>query len=55
MTTDPKKQSGDRASEIASRVLRGEHPSRAEIETLAASVLGQDETKGRRPGDQKPK
>lgn len=55
MTTDPKKQSSDRASKIASEVLNGKTPTRAEIETLAASVLGQDETQGRRLGEQKPK
>jgi hypothetical protein len=55
MTTDPKKQTGDRVSQIAARVLNGGTPTREEIETLAASVLGQDETRGRRVGEQKPK
>jgi hypothetical protein len=55
MTTDPKKQSGDRASQIAAKVLNGGQPTREEVETLAASVLGQDEQRGRRSGEQKPK
>ncbi|MGD9980832.1 MAG: hypothetical protein AB7H66_05455 [Hyphomonadaceae bacterium] len=54
MTTDPRKQTGDRASQIAAAVLNGKTPTRDEIEALAASVLGQDETRGRR-SDQKPK
>ena len=48
MTNDPKKQSGDKASKIAAEVLNGKTPTRAELETLAASVLGQDETRGPR-------
>jgi hypothetical protein len=55
MTFDPKKQTGDRASQIAARVLNGGTPTRDEIETLAASVLSQDEQKSRRSGEQKPK
>ncbi len=43
-----KKQSGDKASHIAAQVLEGKKPTQKEIETLAASVLGQDETKGKR-------
>jgi len=46
MTT--KKQSGDKASSIAGKVLAGKKPTNTEVKTLAASVLGQDETKGSR-------
>ncbi|MGQ0533685.1 MAG: hypothetical protein ACT4OF_13490 [Caulobacteraceae bacterium] len=55
MTTDSRKQTSERASRLASEVLNGKQPTRAEIETLAASVLGQDETRGQRSGEQKPK
>lgn len=44
----PRKQSGDAASTIAGRVLGGGKPTRSEIKTLAGSVLGQDEKKGKR-------
>lgn len=45
----PKKQSSSRASTIASKVLAGtKKPTRQEVKTLAASVLGQDEKKGQR-------
>jgi len=43
-----KKQSGNKASKIAGKVLGGKKPTRAEGLTLAASVLGQDEKKGPR-------
>lgn len=43
-----KKQSGDKASSIAGKVLRGQTPTKPQIRTLAASVLGQDEKKGQR-------
>lgn len=41
-----KKQSGDKASSIAGKVLAGKPATRTEQKTLAASVLGQDEKKG---------
>lgn len=45
----PKKQSGDKVSTLASKVLSGKiKPTKAEIKQLAGSVLGQDETKGKR-------
>lgn len=44
----PKKQSGDKASSIAAKVLAGKKPTTAETKTLAASVLSQDEKKGKR-------
>lgn len=43
-----KKQSGDKPSSIASKVLRGGTPTRKEVKSLAASVLSQDEKKGPR-------
>jgi len=44
-----KKQSGDKMSSLAAKVLSGKKkPTPAEINSLAASVLGQDEKKGRR-------
>lgn len=43
-----KKQSSSKLSTLASKVLSGEHkPTQKEIKELAASVLGQDETKGK--------
>lgn len=45
-----KKQSSDKLSRLASQVLNGYHPTRQEIKSLAASVLSQDETSGRRVG-----
>lgn len=43
-----KKQSSSKASTIAGKVLGGKNPTAAEVKTLAASVLSQDETKGQR-------
>ncbi|MGZ2449084.1 hypothetical protein ACVIRO_001838 [Rhizobium ruizarguesonis] len=42
-----KAQSGNKASSIAGKVLAGTKPSKTEVMTLAASVLRQDETKGK--------
>ena len=45
----PKKQTTDRLSTLASKVLVGKKkPSQKDIKSLAASVLAQDETKGKR-------
>lgn len=45
----PKKQSGDKTSTLAAKILSGaKKPTVADAKTLAASVLGQDETKGKR-------
>lgn len=45
-----KKQSGNSTSSLASKVLSGKKkPTAAEAKKLAASVLSQDEKKGRRP------
>lgn len=44
----PKKQSGDKASSLAGKVLAGKKPAPREARILAGSVLGQDETKGPR-------
>jgi hypothetical protein len=47
----PKKQSGNKTSTTASKVLRTGKATPKEAKSLAASVLSQDETKGRRkPG-----
>lgn len=43
-----KKQSGNKASTIAGKVLAGQKPTPKQAKTLAASVLGQDEKKGTR-------
>jgi hypothetical protein len=43
------KQTTDKISEIASKALRTGNATMAQIKALAASALGQDETKGRRP------
>ena len=44
-----KKQTSNRVSKLASDVLAGrKKPTQREIKTLAASSLGQDETKGPR-------
>jgi hypothetical protein len=44
-----KKQSSDKLSGLASDVLSGrKKPNKKEIKSLAASVLGQDEKKGKR-------
>lgn len=45
----PRKQSSDRLSSLASKVLSGKKkPSQKDIKRLAGSVLSQDETKGKR-------
>lgn len=44
-----KKQSGNKTSTLASKVLSGKTtPTKAQVKSLAASVLSQDETKGKR-------
>lgn len=44
-----KKQSGDKPASIAGGVLSGKlKPTPAQVKTLAASVLGQDERRGPR-------
>lgn len=44
-----KKQSTDKTASLAGKVLSGAHkPTKKEVNTLAASVLGQDEMKGKR-------
>ena len=44
----PRKESSDRLSSLASKALRGEPMTKAQIKKLGASVLSQDETKGAR-------
>jgi len=41
-----KRQSSPRISSLAARVLAGYVPTEAEVKSLAASVLSQDEVKG---------
>ena len=48
MAKQATKQSSDELASLASRALRGEKLTQAEIQTLAGSVLSQDETKGKR-------
>jgi len=43
-----KKESGNKTSSTASKVLRTGKATAAEAKSLAASVLAQDETKGKR-------
>lgn len=43
-----KKQSGDKASSTAGKVLKAGKATPTQAKTLAASVLGQDEKKGKR-------
>lgn len=43
-----KKESSNKTSSIASKVLRTGKASQKEVKSLAASVLSQDETKGKR-------
>ena len=43
-----KKQSSDKLSTLASKVLKGKKPTQKEAKSLAGSVLSQDETKGKR-------
>lgn len=45
-----KKQSGNATSSLASKVLAGKKPTAKEAKSLAGSVLGQDEKKGKTPG-----
>ena len=47
-----KKQSGNQTSTLAAKVLAGKKPTAAEARKLAASVLSQDEKKGKRRGAQ---
>ena len=45
----PKKQSGNKTSSLAGKILSGsKKATQADAKKLAASVLSQDETKGRR-------
>jgi hypothetical protein len=43
------KQTSDKISEIASKALKTGKATMAQIKALAASALGQDETRGSRP------
>ena len=50
-----KKETSDKLSKIASKALRGEKLTKTEIKALGGSVLGQDETKGKRKPKKKKK
>ncbi len=44
-----KKQSSDKTSSLASKVLSGKKkPTEKEVKSLAGAVMGQDEKKGKR-------
>lgn len=43
-----KKESSDKMSTLGSKAMRGEKLTAAEIRSLGAAVVGQDETKGKR-------
>jgi len=43
-----KKQSSDKTSTLAAKVLKGQKPTPKQAKSLAGSVLSQDETKGKR-------
>jgi hypothetical protein len=43
-----KKQTSDELSKLAAQVLGGKTPTKKEVQSLAGSVLSQDETKGPR-------
>jgi hypothetical protein len=49
------KQSSNALSRLASRILKGADATRKDIMQLAASVLGQDETRGDRTSARKAK
>lgn len=44
-----KKQTGNTLASLGSRAMRGEKMKPKEIRSLGASVVSQDETKGKRP------
>lgn len=44
----PKKETGDEMSKLASKAMRGDKLTKKEVAKLGASVLSQDETKGKR-------
>ena len=49
MVTKPKKQTSNRLSTLASKILAGRRkPTLADTKALAGSVLSQDEIRGRR-------
>lgn len=47
MTRNPA-QTGDKVSSIAGKTLRGQRPTLSEAQAMAASLLRQDQQKGRR-------
>lgn len=50
-----KKETSDKMASLASRVLRTGEATASERKALAACVLAQDETKGKRQNKSKPK
>lgn len=50
MAKPPPRQTSPKVSTLASKVLSGTvKPTPSQIRTLAASALGQDQTKGQKP------
>lgn len=48
--SNPPRQTSPKVSTLASKVLSGAvKPTPSQVKTLAASALGQDQTKGQRP------
>lgn len=45
----PPRQTSPRISTIAGKTLGGYKPTRAETVSMAASLVGQDQTKGQKP------
>lgn len=45
----PGKETSNKMSTLGSKAMRGEKLTPKEIRSLGASVVGQDETKGKRP------
>ena len=41
-------QTGDKVSSIAGKTLGGYKPTRSEVESMAASLIRQDQVKGKR-------
>lgn len=50
MAKPPPRQTSPKVSSLASRVLSGTtKPTASQVRTLAASALGQDQTRGQKP------
>jgi hypothetical protein len=51
MAKQPPRQTSPRVSTVASRILSGDlkNPTSSQMKSVAASALGQDQTKGQNP------